>query len=260
MERLNGNRTAMGKTAKMKVKIKSFTLIELLVVVAIIAVLVAMLLPGLARAREMARNTLCIANLQQLGRGIHGYAADNRDFFPEAARPPGVRGQLWNDSLSTWYKDILPYLSLPKEISVNSASGKKVFWCPNDKSEQGFGIGTLRKQYGPVSYMINQQLNGGTLLAAKDLTCPAGLMTSNIKYSSDLVFLFCWPGGYAYFGENVWVCVTDDDIHMVFSWGFIPNEVYGGDGTSKTNFLFCDGHVNSLNGNDVFNSKSWHND
>ncbi len=248
------------KITVMKKKAKHFTLIELLVVVAIIAVLVAMLLPGLTKAREMARNTLCMTNLQQLGRGMHGYAADNRDSFPQAGRPPGVRSQLWNDQIGTWYKDILPYMSLPKEISPETAGGKKIFWCPHDKSENGWGIGALRKQYGPVSYMINQQMDGVTLLAARDPTCPAGHVTSNINFPSDLVLLFCWPGSYAYFGENIWVCATDDYSHMVFSWGIIPNEIYYGDGTSRTNYLFCDGHVNSLVGNDVFNRKSWHND
>jgi prepilin-type N-terminal cleavage/methylation domain-containing protein/prepilin-type processing-associated H-X9-DG protein len=237
-----------------------FTLIELLVVVAIIAVLVAILLPALSKAREIAKKTVCMTNMQQLGRGIHGYAADNQDFFPQAGRPPGVRSQLWNDPIGTWYKDILPYLSLPKEISGATAGNRKIFWCPFDKSENAWGIGALRKQYGPVSYMINQQMDAATMLAMKNQTCPAGQLTSKINFPSDLIFLFCWPGGYAYFGENIWVCATDDYSHMVFSWGMISNEPYGGYGSSSTNYLFCDGHVKALMWNDVFNSRSWHNE
>ena len=56
---------------------KGFTLIELLVVVAIIAVLIAMLLPSLARARMVAKRTVCLANLRGCGTGFQMYASDN---------------------------------------------------------------------------------------------------------------------------------------------------------------------------------------
>ena len=61
---------------------KSFTLIELLVVVAIIAVLVAVLLPGLHRARQLAIQTACAANLRQHGMGWRMYADDFRGKVP----------------------------------------------------------------------------------------------------------------------------------------------------------------------------------
>lgn len=63
-------------------KHQGFTLIELLVVIAIIAILAAMLLPALARAREQARRGVCMTNLKQVGLALHIYANDWGGYFP----------------------------------------------------------------------------------------------------------------------------------------------------------------------------------
>jgi prepilin-type N-terminal cleavage/methylation domain-containing protein/prepilin-type processing-associated H-X9-DG protein len=69
-------------------KTRGFTLIELLVVVAIIAVLISILLPSLARAREMARRSVCAANLKGLGTSATLYSEENKQVFPTAAHDP----------------------------------------------------------------------------------------------------------------------------------------------------------------------------
>ena len=61
---------------------QGFTLIELLVVVAIIALLISILLPSLARAREITKRAVCASNLRGIGQGFKTYSNDNFDWFP----------------------------------------------------------------------------------------------------------------------------------------------------------------------------------
>ena len=106
-------------------KKRGFTLIELLVVIAIIAILAALLLPALQRARDRARMSLCQSNLKQLFISLTVYMQDMGDIMPVANCDSGRTG-------NNWYQVL---------VSSGYMSDRKVFICPNDSSPDTFNTG-----------------------------------------------------------------------------------------------------------------------
>ncbi len=99
----------------------AFTLIELLVVIAIIAILAAMLLPALSRAKASAQRTTCLNKLKQWGLALTLYYDDNRDRLPREAETSG-------SSLLNWAQVVAPtggdvwYNALPRQIKLRGAA------------------------------------------------------------------------------------------------------------------------------------------
>jgi len=88
---------------------KAFTLIELLVVVAIIALLISILLPSLARARELSKRAVCAANLKGIGTACATYANDNDQTYPVPAAAPATAT---NGQCAVTYAGKIGYLRL----------------------------------------------------------------------------------------------------------------------------------------------------
>jgi prepilin-type N-terminal cleavage/methylation domain-containing protein/prepilin-type processing-associated H-X9-DG protein len=129
------------------VGLKGFTLIELLVVVSIIALLVAMLIPSLGRARDRARTTVCATNMKQWGLGFVIYGQQNSDSLPfdggdgTSAVPIG----LWSDD-GLWFNGVVESLNSANagyfQLQENALTGgaplpkfgtniKSIFMCPS---------------------------------------------------------------------------------------------------------------------------------
>jgi prepilin-type N-terminal cleavage/methylation domain-containing protein len=119
---------------------RAFTLIELLVVIAIIAILAAMLLPALARAKSSAAKAKCSSNLKQLGAAITLFAGDNSDTYPcgaDAVADSGAGIQMAWDTyiyfyISGGHMTYQQFQTLEKDAGWPRALSPAILLCPAD--------------------------------------------------------------------------------------------------------------------------------
>ncbi|MBQ7177376.1 MAG: type II secretion system protein [Victivallales bacterium] len=201
-------------------KEKFFTLIELLVVIAIIAVLAAMLLPALSKARQKAQATRCVNKLKQLGTEWNCYADDYEGYlmgpYLSNGNPDTAHGgRNWSDSMAE-------YLKIPKSDAVQPQVNTRLNHCPivsiwdetvaanNNKAHLAAGRG-YELTYG-WNYGVNM----------------------NFLYKVVPIHAINVPSSRYFLSDGTWWYTTVDTSEMYY---ITPRH------SNKGSLMFIDGHV-----------------
>ena len=152
---------------------RAFTLVELLVVISLIAILIALLLPALALAKQAAYSVQCEAKLRSLGQMCFEYCDQNDDFLPSNTKynSPNTLAFAWNDQLFDWDYSLKPTAvawmtyemsqnKFPSTIGGYTYGGLRskyfsLFTCPASVLPVSSNCWDLNHYVSPVTYSVN---------------------------------------------------------------------------------------------------------
>ncbi|RMD80100.1 MAG: prepilin-type N-terminal cleavage/methylation domain-containing protein, partial [Lentisphaerae bacterium] len=228
-----------------------FSLIELLIVISIIAILAALLLPALAKARHSAMDTYCLNILKQLGVAIYHYVDENEDFFPYTKSRNNTDAIEYDDLLAGY--DGRPELTFAQmnTYRITDVTGETgyvpnaralcaIYKCPVDNNERTSSKDIIR------SYSMNS--HEPIALNTDNGYCNQGI--AHMAYSVKINQVEDTAGT---------IAMTEFPRSTNFMGGpyrahiYIPSDAWkkgtaqfgktGLHGPFKFNYLFCDGHA-----------------
>jgi prepilin-type N-terminal cleavage/methylation domain-containing protein len=200
---------------------RAFSLVELLVVIGIIAVLVAILLPAMGRAREQARQTQCASQLRQLGQAFHLYANANAGWlplwggwhtYPDGANADDSPGLAWTEELA-------PQFARPDAPVYN---------CPD-----------WPDSIPRINYFLAARWSASRGQHAMKFTDIR--MSSRFVLSGDMTNIALYPGPFGHSQHTLDDCDKDDAMLPSLCFPYQPGGFWMH--ARGNNVLFDDGHV-----------------
>jgi prepilin-type N-terminal cleavage/methylation domain-containing protein/prepilin-type processing-associated H-X9-DG protein len=211
---------------------RAFTLIELLVVIAIIAILAAMLLPALSRAKEAGKRISCLNNLRQLSLSAQMYVGDNQGSYP-----PRSNSDRWPNRFYDYYAKSSKLLLCPSETT-------------NSPATNGGGADTNAADIAPRSYFINgwndffldpaadpQGLNAGDRMRENAIVHPSETVVLGEKTSGHGDFYMDLMEN----GGNDFTGIANQSRH-----DSSPADSAAGTGSGGSNYAMADGSAHYI--------------
>jgi prepilin-type N-terminal cleavage/methylation domain-containing protein/prepilin-type processing-associated H-X9-DG protein len=229
----------------------AFTLIELLVVVAIIAVLVAVLLPALAASREQARAVQCAANMRQIGVAENLYADDYSDIIV----PSVVRTLTYTYEAHTllWKNN---YLAPLAAWTCPGLTGSSVVLdaetAENPPRFLGYAVNHSHMHMSTDTWWSSNN----TPVTRSSVSRPASIL-SFVECADRTTYSTTWSvtanaWGYPHYA----LCAVGDESFPNHCWWYsiTANDLVANRHLKRTNVLFLDGHVSTMAHSDVVNN------
>jgi len=191
--------------------------VELLVVMAIIAILAALLLPVLSRARDRAKAVSCLGNLKQWGMALHQFTAEHNDYLPPEGKPTPLETDLCKPAYQAWYIQLPEQIGLPRYAGMTwrtnpSIDPRRSIWiCPANPRR----CDASSKTNNLFHYCLNENLDG-----TDEKDRPTQI--DSIPCPTSAIYLF-----------------DSKNLPAVGGWSFVHTNLHN----RGAQFLFLDGHA-----------------